>query len=89
MVVYTDNCLVDLFYNTFMVRWLYTHETTVTNENYKVHQSGRITGGETLATFNGVRVEINDPDQPLYGFWTSGEDDSNRWVARLSSLING
>jgi len=22
MVVYTDNCLVDLFYNTFMVRWL-------------------------------------------------------------------
>jgi hypothetical protein len=61
----------------------------VTNENYKVHQSGRITGGETLATFNGVRVEINDPDQPLYGFWTSGEDDSNRWVARLSSLING
>lgn len=44
---------------------------------------------ETLLTAYGVRVEINYAEQPLYGFWVSDQNDSDRWVARLSSLIKG
>jgi len=71
------------------IRQWYSHESTVTNENYKVHSSGHISGGKTETTFTGMRVEINDPDMPLYSFWTANHNDSNLWMARLSSLING
>lgn len=71
------------------IRQWYTHESTVTNENYKVHSSGQISGGKTETTFTGMRVVINDPDVPLYSFWTVNQGDSDLWMARLSSLING
>lgn len=71
------------------IRKWYSHTSTMINERYKVSGSGQITASRTETNFTGVRVEINDPDQPLYGFWTANKDDSDRWLARLSSLING
>lgn len=71
------------------VRQWYSHESVVTNDRYTVHSSGRVDVGRTEHNFTGVRVEINDPDTPVYFFWTANQGDSDLWIARISSLING
>lgn len=66
-----------------------SRESVVTNEHYAVHNSGRISVTKSVHEFNTVQVKINDPDTPLYAFWTSNDSSSDLWVARISSLING